>query len=145
VLELAWSRNSSKDPKNHPQLAEPLSNWNAAVTEKPLPAIVMNSTIVENGYRLLLGTTYPAAGLAPDSRENATALHCIRGKQRDVQVVTLARLSATFPWVTPTARAEGDSTKPHMVDGGYYDDYGMATLVEWWIRRWQEAGKRYGE
>src|SRR5262249_585901 len=49
----------------------------------------------------------------------------------DVGVVTAARLSATFPYVTPAARADVSEVMPHVVDGGYYDNYGMATLVEW--------------
>jgi hypothetical protein len=55
----------------------------------------------------------------------------------DVPVTSAVRLSATFPYVTPAARAhrigEADYSTPtyHVVDGGYYDNYGMATLVEW--------------
>jgi hypothetical protein len=33
--------------------------------------------------------------------------------------------------VTPAARAKYSGPQPHVVDGGYYDNYGMATLVEW--------------
>ncbi len=61
---------------------------------------------------------------------------------RDVAVVTAARLSATFPYVGPASRADVDPSedkakdkdKPeasHVVDGAYYDNYGMSTLVEW--------------
>jgi hypothetical protein len=52
----------------------------------------------------------------------------------DIAIVTAARLSATFPYVTPAARADvgGPSTPQlHIVDGGYYDNYALSTLVEW--------------
>src|SRR5262249_51842989 len=47
----------------------------------------------------------------------------------DLAIVTAARLSSSFPFVTPVARSEGDSG--HMADGGYYDNYGMSTLIQW--------------
>jgi hypothetical protein len=54
--------------------------------------------------------------------------------QADLHPATAARLSATFPFVTAAARIDqgGCCRKQfHAVDGGYYDDYGMATLTEW--------------
>jgi hypothetical protein len=61
--------------------------------------------------------------------------------RQTIPIVTAARLSAAFPYVSPAARAEIDSkTKAsqdnepyenHLVDGGYYDNYGMSSLVEW--------------
>jgi hypothetical protein len=58
---------------------------------------------------------------------DSAALH---GEQ-DLSIITAARLSASFPYVTPAARAKTADTRLHVVDGGYYDNYGMATLVEW--------------
>src|SRR5207245_2368070 len=52
----------------------------------------------------------------------------------DLPVTTAARLSATFPYVSPAARINrygGFDNQYHYVDGGYYDNYGTATLVEW--------------
>lgn len=52
-----------------------------------------------------------------------------------------ARLSATFPYVSPAARSEledpgsgqGNRRTPahHMIDGGYYDNYGVASALDW--------------
>jgi hypothetical protein len=58
-------------------------------------------------------------------------LHRVNGEELDVAVVTAARLSATFPYVTPASRSNASGPQPHIVDGGYYDNYGMSTLVEW--------------
>ena len=56
------------------------------------------------------------------------------GHSVDIALVSAARLSATFPIVSPSARAAGSWPKRyryHFVDGGYYDNYGMSTLLEW--------------
>jgi Patatin-like phospholipase len=60
-----------------------------------------------------------------------------RYKGYDIPITTAVRLSATFPYVTPAARAQRYETDDwrtpeyHVVDGGYYDNYGMASLVAW--------------
>jgi hypothetical protein len=62
----------------------------------------------------------------------------------DVSAVTAARLSATFPFVTAAARIDqgGCCQKQfHAVDGGYYDNYGMATLTEWLEQALHEKGQ----
>jgi len=48
-------------------------------------------------------------------------------------VPTAARLSATFPYVTPIATAEPGSSTPawHYADGGYYDNTGMGIAMRW--------------
>src|SRR5262249_5682248 len=51
----------------------------------------------------------------------------------DVAPVTAARLSATFPYVSPAARANADlprSSRFHFVDGGYWDNFGVASAIE---------------
>jgi hypothetical protein len=60
-------------------------------------------------------------------------------------------LSATFPYATPAARAyredKGDVSKAedHVVDGGYYDNYGMATLVECLDQELEKSGANVTE
>jgi len=56
-------------------------------------------------------------------------------------VVTAARLSASFPYVTPAARSDGPGPQPHVVDGGYYDNYGIAAMGEWVYAALEEASK----
>ncbi len=123
-MEIAWRSNAGEKSG----LDEKLSNWNQRVSSGELAAVVMNATITETGERLLLATTrFDRGPIAGRARVDAAELH----GQRDVTVVTAARLSATFPYVTPASRADSDGPQPHIVDGGYYDNYGMATLVEW--------------
>jgi len=41
------------------------------------------------------------------------------------------RFSASFPYVSPAARTNVEGQAAHIVDGGYYDNYGVSSLVKW--------------
>ncbi len=132
ALEIAWRTNSAENREAAGQLDLPLSTWNEKVLRGELPAIIMNSTITESGERLLLCTTGMGKGInVGRARVDSAELHTIDGKQMDVGVLTAARLSASFTYVLPAARAKAPGNQPHIVDGGYYDNYGMATLADW--------------
>jgi hypothetical protein len=83
--------------------------------------------MVDTGERLLIGTT--RLGWI----ENERGLHNFEDvyKTRDLNVVTAARLAASFTYVSPATRTSENERPYHVVDGGYYDDYGMVTLTEW--------------
>ncbi len=132
ALEKAWRFNAASHPSGVSSLDRPLSSWNHQVSTGEIPAVVMNATVAETGERLLLSTTsFGAQSPAGKARVDAQELHTINGEEFDVGIATAARLSATFPYVTPASRSNGPGPQPHVVDGGYYDNYGMATLVEW--------------
>jgi hypothetical protein len=125
ALEAALTREL---PNRKHHLWSPLADWREGVLEGSRPAVVFNATVVESGERFLLGTTdlSPALG--------RTSLRDPQFPQfagRDVSLVTAARLSATFPYVSPAARPDIAGTQIHVVDGGYTDNYGMATLLTW--------------
>jgi hypothetical protein len=109
-------------------LSSPLGEWRGGVLKGWRPAVIFNATIVESGQRFLLGT----ADLKPAS--GRTSLRDAEFPQfagRDITLVTAARLSATFPYVSPAARPDIPAPQIHVVDGGYTDNYGMATLLAW--------------
>src|SRR5262249_54560555 len=121
AIEWAWTRNADVDRN--------LAEWRTDVWHDNRPANIFNATIAETGDRLLMGTTRvggkhawwrPAAGL-----RNFEDLY----PDRDIRVVTAARLSASFTYVSPAARGDG-APAYHIVDGGYHDNYGMTTLTE---------------
>lgn len=136
ALEEAWRIRGN--------LNSTLSEWRQGVEEGWRPAVIFNSTLAESGEPLVLTTTdmrqKEVNGLG---RRNLPEL--LPGY--DVPVVTAVRLAASFPFVTPASRAfwnpqapgvtnqtratvENDS-KYHLVDGGYYDNYGVNSLLEW--------------
>jgi hypothetical protein len=112
--------------KHH--LWSPLSDWREGVLEGRRPAVVFNATITESGERILLGTTdLPHADGRTSLRDNEFP----RFADLDISLVTAARLSASFPYVSPAARPDISGPQIHVVDGGYTDNYGMATLLAW--------------
>ncbi len=132
AMEIAWAGNATVSG-NPPQLETPLSDWNQPVAEGKLPALIMNSTMVEVGAPLLNGTSDVNAvhSRVSGGWMDGDTLHRIGNREMDISVARAARLSATFPYVTPVARPADADLQPHMIDGGFYDNYGMATLTEW--------------
>jgi predicted acylesterase/phospholipase RssA len=111
-----------------PELSMALSHWHDGVRSGWRPATVFNATIADTGQPLLIATSELRPG--DHVRINFSELY----PNRDIAIVTAVRLSATFPYVTPAARADvgGPSIAQfHVVDGGYYDNYALSTLVEW--------------
>ena len=114
-------------PRLQQLLGVKLSEWFDGVRTGKRPANVFNATLVETGDRLLFSTTYMPVGNppTPPARWDFHEFHLNDQKTQtlDVAVVTAARLSATFPYVTPAARPEeGGPNKAHLhiVDGGYF-------------------------
>jgi hypothetical protein len=128
ALENSWKRTDTlKDAT--------LDAWRRDVERGIRPAVIFNSTIVETGDRLLLGTTTIDGTIdnkKPLGRVDFSTDPNYAGA--DVLVATAARLSSTFPYVSPPARIQRNSVfdyQFHVVDGGYFDNYGTVTLVEW--------------
>jgi hypothetical protein len=124
ALQEAWRR----------QLLSPqttLWDWRAQVAGGHMPAPLLDATAVETGRQVLI--TPIDVHRAGNNRFHA--YHNFLGLYagRDLDTVTAARLSATFPWVTPIARSSPASGGPpmHVADGAYVDNYGVATMVEW--------------
>jgi hypothetical protein len=105
-----------------------------------LPSLVYSPMLVEDGRRLLvsnleldaLTASFPTTPSAPSV--SGVQLFACDGDGLDaLKLSTVARLNATFPWVTSAARL---TTAPdrRVVDAGYYDDYGV-DLATAWLRR----------
>jgi hypothetical protein len=127
ALEQAWQGNLAP---GQPELTRGYSAWRDGANQGKLPGLIFNSTVVETGQRLLLNT----AGI--ETKNSATMTFNQLGatendfQNKDLAMTTAARLSASFTYVTPVARSDG-SDPGHMADGGYYDNYGMSTLIQW--------------
>jgi hypothetical protein len=103
-----------------------------------IPAFSFNSTVAETGGRFLFSNYengsfgYSAYGVPPAQSwlsDYADGQHL----NLDLNLVTAARLSATFPYVSSAARVGGDakiSPVQHFIDGGYFDNDGTSTAIE---------------
>ncbi|NER99493.1 MAG: patatin-like phospholipase family protein [Symploca sp. SIO1B1] len=128
AIEGLWQRNL-KNPKLG------LNTWRDQALAGKIPIPVFNATLVNNGYRFLLSpmTFVKASHQAKKYRD----FNSLYGKYNyDIHVETAARLSATFPYVTPIARNyppvdQERNNNYHVADGGYFDNFGVYTAVEW--------------
>lgn len=124
VLEDAWKR-EPRLRRPYPEAGVLLASWRRNVAERYCPAMIYNAMAVETGEPMLFAT----AGLPPSlQRFDFYA----RYPQRDVAMTTAVRLSAGFPYVSPASHADVDRELghyTHVVDGGYFDNYGISTLV----------------
>jgi hypothetical protein len=120
AMEAAWSRAWSG-------AGQRLSDWARQAGEGWRPAVAFNTTIAENGRRFLI-TTFAV----PKEWHVGNFADSYPGS--DLDVVTAARLSATFPYVTPVARAWPDQpgrSAQHFADAGYFDNSGILTALQW--------------
>jgi hypothetical protein len=91
------------------------------------PVAIFNSTVTETGEPMLLATT----DFTPDSKVPRRQSFYDLYPQTDIPVVTAVRMAATFPYVTPAARKLSGQPEYHMIDGGYYDNPGVLSVVRW--------------
>jgi cation transporter-like permease len=139
LLEDAWKRDSRLGEPVHDRASRALlSNWRHGVAGGACPGAIFNAMVAETGEPMLFSTTALPQSLVRFSFQ-------AHYPTLDVKLTTAARLSATFPFVTPAARAQHDSDEAfvrtvkkqqelrysHVVDGGYFDNFGVATAAEW--------------
>jgi len=121
MLELTWQRKTRNFGN--------LSSWRDGVKDGWRPAAIFNATIAETGEPLLLATTDLDRGRPGTLPDRKMFYDLYPGA--DIPLVTAVRLAASFPYVSPAARAETLPPEYHVIDGGYYDNYGVASLAEW--------------
>lgn len=116
---------------------------------KKMPAFTFNTTVAETGGRFLLSNYLvppmpqseitktdfmPAESFlqAYAQEPNCDAAQVKRDCYLDVGVATAARLSATFPIVSSATRIpkEYAKTASHFLDGGYFDNDGTSSAIE---------------
>lgn len=159
ALEKDWERKL-----NSSQLT--LDDWYNRILDGEIPIPVFNSTLVENGRRFLISPmkflprqmsdyleAKPNLNL-PKALDFRTLYNCGKPdefKVCNLDIMTAARLSATFPYVSPMARNDRENEiaitiknpqtnkdekvisvqNYHMADGGYFDNAGAFTAIEW--------------
>jgi hypothetical protein len=127
-----------------------LNAGNLDPLDDSIPAFTMNTTTVEGGYRFLSANyrVIPTS-LSPDpfNPEPAESFLQVYGRTKlpdppvnqntankyaDIPLATAAQLSATFPYVSSATTFPSTNHKKgvHFVDGGYYDNDGTASAME---------------
>jgi hypothetical protein len=124
-----------------PDGEQTLADWAKRAGKGDFPAFLFNTTVVETGQPLAFATSdFPTDDYRKSRLTELRALPVVEsaahkyGLDDDVRAATAARLSAAFPYVSPAARPQWESANPrnfHLVDGGYYDNYGLVSLSQW--------------
>jgi hypothetical protein len=120
-LENAWATGWREREESTPTMKE----WRDDTRHGRRPAVIFNATSSETGDRFLVSST--------DTSSEGTQRFFALFPNGDIDVTTAARLSATFPYASPLARpSAGPVSKAyHVGDGGYYDNSGLLSAVEW--------------
>lgn len=109
-----------------------LGAWTFGPKDGTRPAFLFNSTVAETGEPFLFATSALTYGVGqPGTKYAHRNMFFERYPGYDVGITTAARMAASFPFVTPAARPLTDKPENHQVDGGYYDNYGLNSLIAW--------------
>ncbi|MHC5738593.1 patatin-like phospholipase family protein [Nostoc sp.] len=133
AVETDW-QGEMKEPKN----IKTFGTWRKQIFDGEIPIPIFNATLVENGWRFLI--TPVTFSKAPEKKyTDFNTLY----EAYDMNVVTAARLSATFPYVSPICRSSVNipNQNYHVADGGYFDNSGFVTAAEWLDEQLNEWSK----
>jgi hypothetical protein len=141
ALEYSW-QNTRTGKNSQSQISEnteansnfvTLDDWGKKALAGKIPIPVFNTTLVEDGRRMLFSPmTFSRTATNPKEKDLTLDSNTLYASH-DMRAVTAARLSATFPYVSPTSRNPdiGINRNYHIVDGGYFDNSGIVTAVNW--------------
>jgi hypothetical protein len=123
-----------------------LSDWSEAARNATMPALIINSMLVERGQPVVFSTTrFPKKRDETNRIVNFYDLYPDQYLKYDTRVNTAARLSASFPYVAPASRPDLNGPYAesfHFVDGGYYDNFGVTSLLAWLDEALSDAAVR---
>jgi hypothetical protein len=138
-VPLAALRNAEQSSRAEQQ---ELMVSNLVTADGQFPAFSMNTTTIENGERFLLAN-YKIPDQGPETtgpnykaRSFLATFHESDGSASwfDLPLATAAQMSATFPYVSSQARVplslDNSPQSVHFADGGYYDNDGTASAIE---------------
>ena len=152
-LEASWHRNAPpRDKGGVSPMRTTFADLLPAERAGLAPSVVFSPMLVEDGRRLLISNLdlsdlacHSAAtlGIGPEGqaaadrqRTSQPAVEFFRLFPRAhgrFQVGTAARLSATFPYVSPTVSLPTAPPR-RAVDAGFYDNYGVGLAAGWLLR-----------
>jgi hypothetical protein len=125
----------------------PCSSGASVLSQWPLrhsceqPVVIFNATFVDDGQQALLSnadlsplacSTTSSSDLCPSPAVDDPTLEGHYDPPLQLRPSTAARLSATFPYVSPVSRAERATLRPYyLADGGYFDNFGTLAALKW--------------
>ena len=101
-----------------------------------IPALFLNSTHVETGRRYIASTLRGADTLGNDAAPTTAGMldapDVLKILDADVPLSAAVHNSARFTYVSPAGRLDRNDgiEYGHVVDGGYFENSGLATLLE---------------
>lgn len=122
VIEADWKMSLDKNKSTL------FSDWRSKIKQGLLPIPLFNATLVESGKRFIIS---PVSFKHQNNRESEDFASAYA--EMDVDAISAARLSATFPYVSPISRNTPQPNCPdyHVADGGFFDNYGVFSSLEW--------------
>ena len=88
-----------------------------------LPLFLLNGTIVESGSRILV------SHLRHPQEFRGDLEHAFDHRRAAMRMSTAALMSARFTYVSPAGTYAPGT---HVVDGGYFENSGVVTALQWW-------------
>jgi hypothetical protein len=123
--EEAWARTAPKDARSKVSLASNFFDlWSS---EKPWPILILNGTSAETGKRIVT-SNIETQGLFTD------AYDFFDMSQSKIAASTAAHNSARFSYFSPAGaivdRSGGYEKRSHIIDGGYFENFGALSAGE---------------
>jgi hypothetical protein len=164
VLEEAWHRNTRPPGGGPSPLERTFEDLKPLEREGKRPSLLFSPMLVEDARRLLVSNLdlldltwtqgdvlsfkpfseqyrFPGSPKQPMLSLSAVEFFRLFPNAAAFQVGTAARMSATFPLVSPAVSLPTDPPR-RVVDAGYYDNFGT-NLAAMWLYRHREAVAKY--
>jgi hypothetical protein len=126
ALEQAWERSWKATFKTSDYFAAPFDSlWKGPGPSWRVPALFLNGTWAENGWRLV------ASPIGLGREEVSAARNISELSDHPMRLSTAAHVSARFTYVSPAGTLVKDGRMAgHVVDGAYFENSGSATAGE---------------
>ncbi|HEX7831217.1 MAG TPA: patatin-like phospholipase family protein, partial [Thermoanaerobaculia bacterium] len=123
ALEKAWRENAKP-------MAEQFDSLRAGERAGAIPSLIYSPSSLDDGRRLLVSNLQLSA-LTHHRDYSVSAVQFYElYPQAAITVATAARMSASFPWVSPASELPTEELR-RIGDAGYFDNYGGFVTSAW--------------
>jgi hypothetical protein len=169
ALELTWAR-ALRGPVRNRRTGEvadggvlevPFTDLREEERAGEIPSLIFTPMMLEDGRQLIISNLdldymvdssdarQQLPGVPPEKPSHTgVEFYRLFPKARGFRLGTAVRMNASFPYLSPSA-AIPTNPERHVVDAGYYDNYGTITATRWIMRQvdwlnttwWKAAGR----